>query len=215
MTHPEHTPASSTRKRPLAPDLRELSDRAVRAWTESMAVDPLGDGRYAVDAESGNCYVVNLREGSCTCPDQSIRHERCKHLRRVAIEVNLGELPPPEKARGTCLVCGRETFHDGDNPPLCKTHGLDRGDIVRDRETGDVAVVACVTTDRADDRELGDTTVAEYHNNAGYPDDDPVVEVVYPFSAPANADIEDLRRYAFPLSRLERQDQQLLGAWTQ
>lgn len=215
MTHPEHTPASPTRKRPLAPDLRDLSDRAVRAWTESMAVNPLGSGRYAVDAESGNQYLVNLREGVCTCPDQSIRRERCKHLRRVAIEVNRGDLPPPGKARNACLVCDREAFHDANEPPLCDAHGLERGDVVRDRETGDIAVVARVTTDRADQWEVGETTVAEYHNNAGYPDDDPVVEVVYPFSAPPDADFEDLRHYAFPLSRLERQDQQLLRDWAQ
>lgn len=215
MTHSEYTPASPNRKRPLAPDLCDLSDRAVRAWTESMAVDPLRDGRYAVDAESGNRYIVNLREGACSCPDQSIRHERCKHLRRVAIEVNRGDLPPPAKVRGVCLVCDRETFYDEDTPPLCEAHSLDRGDVVRDRETGDLAVVVCVTTDRADERAIGDTTVAEYHNNAGYPDDDPVVEVVYPFSAPADIAFEDLRRYAFPLSRLEQQDQQLLASRTQ
>lgn len=213
MTHLERSPASPDRE-PLAPDLRELEDRAVRAWTEAMAVDPLGSGRYAVDSASGNRYVVNLDAGSCTCPDQSIRHERCKHVRRVAIQVNRGDLPPPGKARGACLVCDRETFHDEDAPALCDAHGLDRGDVVRDRETGDLAVVFRVTGERADERLIDGGTVAEYRGNEGYPDDDPVVEVVYPFSAPADVDFADLNRYAFPISRLEKQDQQLLGRWS-
>ena len=47
-----------TEKVALVPDLRSLSERAIRAWTERMAVRPLGD-RYAVDSESGATYVVD------------------------------------------------------------------------------------------------------------------------------------------------------------
>lgn len=211
MTPVEHTPASRDRRGPLAPDLRELSDRAVRAWTESMAVEAVGDGRYAVDAESGNRYVVNLPDGSCSCPDREIRDARCKHLRRVAIEVNRGNVPPPGRARGDCLVCGRETEYPEDAPPLCEAHRLERGDVVRDRETGDLAVVARVTTDRADERVVDEATVADYPTNEGYPPGDAVVEVVYPFSAPPDAPFAALQRYAFPRCRLERQDQHLLA----
>jgi hypothetical protein len=45
-------------KTALAPDLRRLDDRAARAWTERMAVHPLGE-TYAVNSESGARYVVD------------------------------------------------------------------------------------------------------------------------------------------------------------
>lgn len=68
------TPA--TRKRvALAPDLREMPDRAARAWTERMAVRHLGGAEYAVDSQSGTTYVVDVERGTCTCPDATIRGE--------------------------------------------------------------------------------------------------------------------------------------------
>lgn len=214
MTQLEHTPASPE-KRPLAPDIARLDDRSARAWTESMAVTPLGRGRYAVDAQSGNRYVVDLPDGSCTCPDASIRGERCKHLRRVAIQVNRHEVPPPGKREGTCRGCGRDAFVPEDGPTLCDSCRLDEGDVVRDRETGDLVVVARVTDERADEWTIEgtDTTVADYRTNRGYPAGDPVVEVVYPLSRGRRRTAAARKRYAFPLSRLERTQKQLIGAW--
>src|SRR5699024_8145745 len=108
MTHTRNTPAS--RKESLVPDLDELPPRAARAWTDRMAVTALGDGRYAVDAESGATYRVDLSRTRCSCPDHTIRGERCKHLRRVAIEITRERVPKPGFRAADCLSCGRETF---------------------------------------------------------------------------------------------------------
>lgn len=180
-----------------------------------MAVTPLGSGRYAVDAESGNRYVVTLPGGTCSCPDASIRGERCKHVRRVAIEINRHEIPPPGKRVGPCRACGRDAYVPEDGPALCDTCRPDDGDVVRDRETEDRLVVARVTDERADEWVIDgtDTTAADYETNRGYPPDDPVVEVVYPFSGDPRRPLADQKRYAFPLSRLERTQEQLVDAW--
>jgi len=191
-----------------------MPDRSVRAWVEEMAVEPLGSGRYRVESESGNTYTVDLTTADCTCPDHGYRGERCKHLRRVAIEVTEGEVPPPGKREGTCAACGRDAFVPEDGtPPLCGSCHLDPGDVVTDRETGDVLVVARVTDRPADVVTVEDAgcTIAEYPTNEGYPADDLVVEVVYPFSHPERS-FEDLPRYSFPHSRLDaREDAQLVA----
>jgi len=187
-----------------------MDDRAARAWTERMAITPRGDGRYAVDSESGATYVVDLPAGDCNCLDHRIRDERCKHLRRVALEVNARRVPPPGKRRDDCAACGHEAFVPEDGPPLCASCALDRGDVVRDRETGDLMVVADVTDRRADEVTIEDgTTVADYGTNEDYPDDDLVVAVVYPFSSPG-ADLADLQRYSFPYSRLDERDERIV-----
>lgn len=177
-----------------------------------MAVEPLGSGRYAVDAASGNEYRVDLTSGTCTCPDNGFRDARCKHLRRVAVEITRGDLAPPGRLPGECAACGRRRALPEDGPGLCDDCRFDAGDVVRDRETGDVVVVARVTDTPADEWRVegADHTVADYETNDGYPDDDPVVEVVYPFSAPRTADLEHLQRYAFPHARLESANPQLL-----
>lgn len=225
MTHSENTSASRTDsistgngggtrapKAPLAPDLRRLDERSVRAWTEAMAVTPLGGGEYAVEGESGNRYVVDLPAGDCTCPDHSIRGERCKHIRRTAIMVNRHELPPPGRLEGTCVACERERVLPEAGPALCDDCRPEPGDFATDRETGDTLLVARVTADRADAVEVDATgqTVADYPTNDGYPRDDLVVEVVYPFSGKRGQNVTDLPRYSFPLSRLSLRDQQLL-----
>jgi len=211
MTHLEHTPASPT-KRPLAPDISRLDPRSARAWTEPMAVEPLGSGRYAVESESDNEYEVDLRDGTCTCPDNGYRGARCKHLRRVAVEITRGELPPPGRRVGDCAACGRERFLPETGPALCDDCRFEPGDAVRDRETDDLVVVARVTDARADEWEIAgtDRTVAAYETNEGYPDDDPVVEVVYPFSAPRSTSLAERPRYAFPHSRLEAANAQFI-----
>jgi hypothetical protein len=197
-----------TRKTALAPDLRRLDDRAARAWTERMAVRPLGEGRYAVDAESGATYVVDLPERSCTCPDNRIRHQHCKHLRRVAIEITSHRVPPPGQTLARCDACDAETFVDEDapEPHLCPACHLDPGDVVFDRETGDRLVVQAVTDRRADDVAIdaADTTVADYPTNEGYPTDDLVVEASY--LGDVARERTRNRRYSFPLSRLELAD---------
>ncbi|WP_415379469.1 SWIM zinc finger family protein [Halosimplex sp. TS25] len=201
-----HTP-THPRKTALAPDVRRLDERAARAWTERMAVRPLGDGRYAVDSQSGATYVVDLPEGSCTCPDSQLRHQRCKHLRRVGIEITTRRVPAPGKRAATCAACGIETFvpEDDDEPQLCAACRLENGDVVRDREADDRLVVVRVTPERAHEvviEGVGET-VADYATNAGYPRDDLVVEVVYLSDLTRSA---SPRRYSFPLSRLERVD---------
>lgn len=215
MTHPEYTPASSDSpvRRPLAPDTRRLEARAARAWTEPMAVRPLGSGRYAVESDSGETYHVDLLGGDCSCPDHEIRGERCKHLRRVAIEVTERRVPPPGRRRGECAVCRRPSFVPEVGPAVCGDCWLERGDIATDRETGDTVVVYGMTNETAAERyiEGAGCTVAEYPRNDGYPPDDPVVEVVYPFDSAGRTDIEDRRRYAFPRSRLAARDEMLVG----
>lgn len=211
MTHTEYTPASP--KRALAPDLRRMADRSVRAWVEEMAVTPRGDGRYRVESESDSTYVVDLPRGRCSCPDRTIRGERCKHLRRVAIEINEGRIPPPGKRRGTCAGCGAERFVPEDEaPPLCAACHLEPGDVVTDRETGDTLAVVRVTDRPAEAVyiEAAGTTVADYPRNEGYPAEDVVVEAVYPFSGRPGTPLEDLPRYSFPRARLERRDEQVV-----
>jgi hypothetical protein len=180
-----------------------------------MAVTALGDGRYAVDSESGRSYVVDLPAATCTCPDHEIRGERCKHVRRVALEITLGRVPAPGFHGVECMACGDRAFVPEGAPAVCEDCYVHPGTTVRDRQTGDLLVAVEQTGERADEVRIerdarpgcGDedaTTVADYPNNAGYPDGDPVVYAVYPFSGDADADLADLKRYAFPHSRLAR-----------
>lgn len=198
-------PTDEAERVALAPDLRSLSDRGTRAWTEQMAVRPL-DGTYLVDSESGATYVVDPVAGTCTCPDQQLRGETCKHLRRVAIEITVGRVPPPGKRRGTCAACGVEAFVPrAETPPLCPTCRLEPGDVVVDREGDDRLVVVRVTDDRADEVTVPetDTTVTAYPTNEDYPADDFVVEAVYLASLGRG---DEPQRYRFPLSRLRPAD---------
>ena len=73
------------------PDGNERIDsRTERALTQYLTV--LADvGRvngandlFLVVSQSGTEYLVDRREGRCTCPDHEHRGVRCKHLRRVA-----------------------------------------------------------------------------------------------------------------------------------
>lgn len=178
-----------------------------------MAVRPLGRGRYAVDSASGATYVVDLSASECSCPDHEIRGERCKHLRRVAIEVTERRVPPPGRRLADCAVCRRPSFvPESTAIPVCDDCRLGRSDIATDRETGDTVIVYRMTDETAAERyvEAADCTVAEYPKNDGYPADAPVVEVVYPFSGDPDADIEDRPRYAFPRSRLAARDEMLI-----
>lgn len=205
MTHARNYHAS--RKEALAPDVAALDERSSRAWTERMSVRQLPDDRYVVEGESGATYVVDLPRGRCTCPDHEIRGERCKHVRRVAIEITLGRVPPPGTVIVPCDGCG-ETFErdrDATPPHLCPDCDLEPGTLVTDRETGDVVRVVAVTDRRARDVEIPEqgTTVADYPTNRSYDPDDPVVQVRYPGSGPSARD----RTYSFPLSRLQDRDE--------
>lgn len=204
------TTASEKVSLPTPPEATDtLEPRSLRARSERMAVSTLGGGVYEVETESENVYLVDLQGGRCTCPDHVMRRTRCKHLRRVAIEINEGRVPPPGRKRGVCANCGTSFFapeHE-DKPHLCPNCDLEPGDAVVDRETGDLLVVIQVTNDRADEIEIPDrdSTVADYPTNHNYPGSDPVVELIYPLPrgiTPASVKPSHVRRYSFPRSRL-------------
>lgn len=201
----------ATRPRTTLPPADAVG-RSRRARTEPMAVRPLRDGRYAVETDS-DTYEVDLTERTCTCPDHTIRNRRCKHLRRVAIEITLDRLPAPDERTLICAVCGTPTFRpetereSEHEPPLCDRHRPAPGDLVQDRETDKTVIVTSVTGRRADEYVVPDTdrTVAAFDSNAGYGAHEPVIEAVYLESLPAlptATEIEEKRRYAFPASRL-------------
>jgi len=193
-----------SRKVALAPDLRTIDERAVRAWIEPMAVTPLGGGVYRVETHEDHSYSVDLPGQRCTCPDHHYRGVQCKHLRRVAIEVTQERVPPPGKRVADCVVCATESFvPETADPPLCEGCRLEPGDVVTDRESGSHLVVRRVRSDRADEYgiEAVGQTVADYETNAAYPDDDIVVEAAYLTDAVRH---DEPRTYAFPYSRLDR-----------
>lgn len=205
-----HSHATTRLPARVGPDGPVLGERPRRARTERMAVRPLGAGRYEVAGASGIRYLVSLADGWCTCPDYLMRGARCKHLHRVAIEMDAGTVPSPDKQLTLCAGCDAETAVDSAaDPPLCAHCRLSPGDVVLDRQTGDPLVVVEVLDARADEVEIpeADSTVADYPANRGYPPRDPVVRVVYPGSVRAVTRApRPPKRYAFPISRLRRLD---------
>ncbi|MGB9986876.1 SWIM zinc finger family protein [Salarchaeum japonicum] len=204
-------PTSTTTSEPTSLSPRgPTRTRADRARTERMAVTTIGGGCYDVATEHDTVYTVDLPGGRCTCPDYQHRRARCKHLRRAAIDVTDGRVPAPGQREDACAACEKAVYVDEDEPTpvYCETCTLDTGRFVRDRERGDLLVVARTTRDRANTVEVPgwDTTVADYPTNRAYPETDVVVEVLYPISrdlAPDDLTPSDLKRYAFPRSRLE------------
>ncbi len=78
---------------------REFEPRTKRALTEEMDISLLKKGgTYEVNSESGNTYVVDLLDSSCSCPDWQKRKPEngCKHMRRVHHEVKNGLVPRPD-----------------------------------------------------------------------------------------------------------------------
>ena len=76
-----------------------IDSRTERALTQYLTVlADVGwakgaDGLFLVVSQSGTEYLVDRREGGCTCPDHEHRGVRCKHLRRVAFAT--GDEPVP------------------------------------------------------------------------------------------------------------------------
>ncbi|PCR92254.1 SWIM zinc finger family protein [Natrinema ejinorense] len=197
-------------KAPLpVPTAGHLPERSRRARAEPMSVLPLGDGLYEVESASDHTYLVDLEAGRCTCPDYVFREVRCKHVRRVAIEITEGHTPPPGRVAVSCHDCDETIFVDEDatEPLYCDEHTIRPGDTVVNRETGDRLTVVDVSTLRADAVEIGaaDCTVAEYATNEGYDPEVPVVGAVYPHATVARNGVvpSSLRIYVFPRTRLE------------
>ncbi len=192
---------------------REFADRSLRARTEPMAVHSFGTNLYEVETDSGS-YLVDVGAGRCACPDHQFRGARCKHLRRVAIEINEGRVPPPGQVAVTCRGCGRELYVDNDaaddGPHYCPDDRIVPGDTVRDRETGQRLVAVTPPGGRADRVPIPgeDVTVAAHPSNEGYDPDQPVVGAVYLDGRVTDRGVrpEALRVYTFPRARLRRVD---------
>jgi len=81
-----------------------IDSRTERALTQYLTVLPAtrrakgADGLYLVVSQSGSEYLVDNREGRCTCKAHEYRGVRCKHLRRVVFVT--GEEPVPEGVDG-------------------------------------------------------------------------------------------------------------------
>ncbi|WP_081655644.1 hypothetical protein [Halopiger goleimassiliensis] len=198
-------------KAPLpVPTTDHLEERSRRARIEPMSVLPLGDGLYEIESASDNTYLVDLEAGRCTCPDHVFRDARCKHVRRVAIEITEGRTPPPGEIAVPCHDCGEPVFVDEDAPePIyCEAHAIAPGDTVRDRETGDRLTVVDVSDLRADAVTIreADCTVADYGTNENYDSDVPVVGAVYPHANVKRNGVvpRSLKVYTFPRTRLEK-----------
>lgn len=205
----------------------ELDRRDVLALTQYLTVlddlPPVDDheDRYVVISESGSEYLVDLRDGTCSCPDYRYRRARCKHIRRV--EFATGARAIPAGVDGVDPDLGRHV-HPPDDGDTNLADEFPTGAVVRDHNhNGGLMRVLRVRRARADVYEIEPgTTVADYN-----PDSDPadyVVEVVYEGDLDrhvpgwrewAATDLSrklaayreewgvDVRTYAFPHSRLE------------
>lgn len=210
MTHSEYTAASTL---PFDWSLdaipEAVDERSRRALTERMSVLAIGRGTYEVENEDGETYLVDLPAGRCTCPDHHFRGVRCKHIRRVALEITAGAVPAPDQIAVECERCGETTFLDEDTsrPYLCEDHELSVGDTVYDRNSGDPLLVVGLTDRRADEVSIPRKrrTVADHYSNREYDADAPVVAVVYPQSLSLTEDGPApgaLTVYSFPRPRL-------------
>jgi hypothetical protein len=79
-------------------DASEIDPRTRRAQNEKMDVSlRQAGGIYTVHSESENTYRVDITRNECTCPDQQKSEtERCKHLRRVDMEIRNRTVPTPD-----------------------------------------------------------------------------------------------------------------------
>lgn len=97
MRNTTPTQKSESTETTTVPKALAVEKRTRRACEESMAVDPYGGGTgmFDVYSESGNDYVVDLRDDVCSCPDFIHREPNggCKHIRRVRLEFGIDEVP--------------------------------------------------------------------------------------------------------------------------
>lgn len=79
-------------------DASTVDPRTRRARNEDMSVAlRRAGGIYSVRSESGNTYRVDIALPECSCPDQQQRGvERCKHIRRVDMEIRNRSVPTPD-----------------------------------------------------------------------------------------------------------------------
>lgn len=169
--------------RPTPADDTALDERDVLALAQYLTVlDDLpsvagDDDHYVVVSESGAEYFVDLRAGTCTCPDYRFRGNRCKHIRRVEFATGKREIPPG--IDGVDPDLGRH-LHDSEMDGLAEQ--FPTGAVVRDRRDtsgrGSRMRVLRVLDARADEYEIfPGTTVAAYDPYSN--PDDRVVEVVF------------------------------------
>ncbi|MDS0284751.1 hypothetical protein [Haloarcula onubensis] len=77
----------------------DFDTRDVRALTEVHSVlDDVGRARGADDlflvvSGSGSEYLVDMRTGTCECPDSEYRDVTCKHQKRVQFATGEREIP--------------------------------------------------------------------------------------------------------------------------
>ena len=223
MTSPSNLPAPGASSQAVATE--SLDEQSRRAWTEPMAVKPFGGG-YLVDCESEPTRFVRLGDSNCSC-GRNDGDDRCKHVRRVAIEINLGRVPPPSDGSIPCQGCGTHVdVSVADDPPhLCRDCHLRPGDVVIDREGDENTPLLVVSrpglpADEVTIPEM-DSTVASYPGNGDYRPGAPVVEAVFPRSVSTD---RRPKRYLFPVPRLTKPDSQrggepprreaLTGGWT-
>lgn len=88
----------------------DCDGRTHRACTEAMTIQPLLDGRYKVHSQSGQTYVVDPTNSTCDCPDpcHDTGDRGCKHIRRVRLEIAVGELPHPDDCPTDAELAARE-----------------------------------------------------------------------------------------------------------
>jgi hypothetical protein len=159
MSHSE--PLSPTESHPST----DRTGRTQRACTEDMTIRALLDGRYQVIAQSGQTYFVDLTSGTCSCPDLA---PKCKHLRRVKLDIACGELPHPDECPTDADLAASEPSRTLSTPtpatPLAD--GGQPADTDHESETVQPSLVICrAISDRIQDleREI-DCSRAELHD---------------------------------------------------
>jgi hypothetical protein len=112
MSHSE--PLPPTENHPST----DRTGRTQRACTQDMTIQALLDGRYQVIAQSGQTYFVTPDTNTCSCPDPA---SKCKHLRRVKLDIAFGELPHPVDCPTDAELAAREPARAPSTPTLPST----------------------------------------------------------------------------------------------
>jgi len=55
-------------------------DLRARTCLDMGVVHPKGEGMFEVENGRGQAYTVDVKAGSCTCPDHAYRGDACKRL---------------------------------------------------------------------------------------------------------------------------------------